>query len=118
MRVEARERETHLRGQEVGRPQLCSLVGPPGPVGTTDHCTGSVPNARLPVWYPETGEEAASGEGAGAEIVGPNLPEDPSWGKCSDHFLWLIRFIDFVLQEGWAIDEAQKQVTHPRSHSR
>lgn len=43
--VEARECERHLLGQEVEQPQLCSLVGPPGPVGTTGHRTGNVPNA-------------------------------------------------------------------------
>lgn len=83
-------------GQEVGRPQLCSLVGPPGPVGTTGHRTGSVPNARLcGALNPGPGEEAASGAGAGAETEGPNLPEDPSCGECRDRLLWLIRFIDF-----------------------
>ena len=48
MGVGAKEREKHLPpGQEVGWSQLCSPVGPPVPVGTTGHRTGSVPNARL-----------------------------------------------------------------------
>lgn len=92
-------RGTPSPGQEVGRPQLYSPVGPPGPAGTMGHRTGSVPNARLcDALSLGPGEEAASGEGAGGGAVGPNLPEDPGYGKCSDplpladkvYRLWLI----------------------------
>ena len=84
MGVEVKEHERRLLGQEVGRPQLCSLVGPPGSVGTAGYHTGSVPNACLCGALnlgPE--REAASRESAGAAIVGQNLPEYPSCGKRS-----------------------------------
>lgn len=70
-------------GQEVGWSQLCSPVGPPVPVGTTGHRTGSVPNARL-CGLLNLGPrgEATSGEGAGA-IASQNLPEAPSCGNSS-----------------------------------
>lgn len=82
MGVAAKERERRLQpGQEVGRPQLRSPVGTPGPAGTGGHRTGSVPNARLygpPVGGPEGRRPA--GRVQGPAVVGQNLPEDPPTG--------------------------------------
>lgn len=90
--VGAKEREKHLPpGQEVGRSQLCSPVGPPVPVGTTGHRTGSVPNARLCglLNLGPRGEAADGGRRGGgrspAAIVRQNLPEAPS---CGDNSIW------------------------------
>lgn len=83
--VAAKERERRLHpGQEVGRPQLRSPVGTPGPAGTGGHRTGSVPNARLygpPIGGPEGRRPAERVQGP--SVVGQNLPEDPPphWGS-------------------------------------